>query len=124
MNFFLLWSSFYFTGRAIYYSDFMHNIETNRTSCKPAPAHALIVGEGFVNPIGFHDSSPSFSWKLPKGTKQQTAYWIEVSGDGVRWESGRVDSEQSLFVPYGGSPLNSRQQLKWRVKLTWYIHIY
>jgi hypothetical protein len=26
-------------------------------------AHSLAVGEGFVNPLGFYDSMPGFSWK-------------------------------------------------------------
>jgi hypothetical protein len=43
-------------------------------------AHSLTVGEGFVDPLGFHDSTPTFSWKLPVGVEQQTAYQIEVRG--------------------------------------------
>lgn len=78
-------------------------------------AHTLTVGEGFVNPIGFHDATPVFSWKLPKGCERQTAYRVEVKGDEILWESGWVESGQSVFVPYEGSPLSSRQQLTWRV---------
>ena len=29
-----------------------------------AIAHSLTVGEGFINPLGFHDATPTFSWKL------------------------------------------------------------
>lgn len=77
--------------------------------------HSLTVGEGFVNPVGYHDATPTFSWKLPKGCERQTAYRIEVRGGEVLWDSGWVESAQSVFVPYGGEPLNSRQQLSWRV---------
>jgi alpha-L-rhamnosidase len=78
-------------------------------------AHSLMVGEGFVNPLGFYDSTPTFSWKLPDGVKKQTAYRIEVKDDAVVWDSGWVESDQSVFVPYGGEPLISRQRLEWRV---------
>ena len=63
----------------------------------------LVVGEGFVNPLGFHDARPTFSWKLPVGVEKQTAYRIEVRGDDLRWDSGWVKSDQSVFVPYGGN---------------------
>jgi len=79
-------------------------------------AHSLSVGAGFENPIGFHDATPTFSWKLPDGVKRQTAYRIEVKDDSVVWDSGWVESDQSVFVPYGGKPLESRQKVQWRVK--------
>ncbi len=89
----------------------------NPTSFALADAvpHSLTVGEGFVNPVGFHDASPTFSWKLPDGVSKQTAYRIEVKGEGMAWDSGWVDSKQSLFVPYDGEALSSRQGLRWRV---------
>jgi alpha-L-rhamnosidase len=75
------------------------------------------VGEGFVDPLGFHDARPVFSWKLPEGVKKQSAYRIEATagGGGATWDSGWVTSDQSTFVPYGGAPLASRQQVQWRV---------
>jgi alpha-L-rhamnosidase len=76
----------------------------------------LTVGEGFVDPLGFHDATPAFSWKLPAGLKKQTAYRIELKGGSVVWDSGWVESDQSVFVPYGGEPLTSRQRLEWRVR--------
>jgi hypothetical protein len=79
------------------------------------PAGSLTVGEGFTNPIGFHDATPTFSWKLPKGVAKQSAYRLEVQDKDLLWDSGWVDSDQSVFVPYGGKPLASRQQLTWRV---------
>ncbi|MEQ9023472.1 MAG: alpha-L-rhamnosidase N-terminal domain-containing protein, partial [Pseudomonadales bacterium] len=48
--------------------------------------------------------------------KHQTAYRIEVSGESVVWESGWVESDQSVLVPYGGEYLQSRQQFEWRVQ--------
>ena len=79
------------------------------------PAHDLTVGEGFSNPIGFHDPTPSFSWKLPQGVTKQTGYRIEVRDREVIWDSGWVESDQSVFVPYEGTPLSSGQSVTWRV---------
>lgn len=77
--------------------------------------HSLTVGEGFTNPIGYHDATPTFSWKLPEGMEKQSAYHIEVLGQDVLWDSGWVESGQSIFVPYAGKPLASNQRLTWRV---------
>ncbi len=82
------------------------------------PAHTLVTGEGFVDPIGFHDPTPTFSWKLAEGVKRQTAYRIEVNsgaGEQTLWDSGWVESDQSVLVPYGGKPFDSREQVTWRV---------
>ena len=85
------------------------------------PAIALTVGDGAVNPVGYYDSAPTFSWKLPVGVEKQTAYHIEVSDqtskdDSVVWDSGWVASDQSVFVPYAGQSLTSRQRLEWRIR--------
>ena len=86
---------------------------------------SLRVGEGFVDPIGFHDPSPVFSWKLPvmDGVLSQSAYQIVVTSEPssisettVLWDSGWVESEQSVLVLYGGEPLQSRQRIEWRVR--------
>ena len=80
-----------------------------------SPVHSLAVGADAVNPLGFHDPSPVFSWKLPDGVKKQTAYRIESVAGSKRWDSGWVESDRSTFVPYGGEPFASRQQVAWRV---------
>lgn len=58
---------------------------------------------GRKNPIGL-DEIPSFSWKL-SGAVMQTAYQIQitesVSGKLV-WDTGRVESVQSLYIRYEG----------------------
>jgi alpha-L-rhamnosidase len=78
-------------------------------------AHSLAVGEGFVNPLGFHDATPVFSWKLPPSVKKQTAYRIQATAGEKLWDSGWVESDQSTLVPYRGEPFSSRQQVEWRV---------
>ena len=85
----------------------------------------LRVGEGFVNPIGFHDPTPTLSWKLPPATAAtaQSAYRIVAATTPDRlpdnpdlWDSTKVPSAQSAWLPYGGKPLQSRQAVHWMVK--------
>ena len=80
-----------------------------------APVNSLTVGEGFVNPLGFHAAAPVFSWKLPEGVKQQTAYRIKANAGKKPWDSGWIESDQSTLVPYLGEPLTSRQRVEWSV---------
>ena len=69
-------------------------------------------------PLGISDD-PYFSWKLSSeepGTMQRS-YQIEVvseSGDTV-WDSGTIRSDRDGFVPYEGSPLESRTRYFWTV---------
>ena len=85
----------------------------------------LTVSEGFINPIGFYDATPTFSWKLPvsEHIKSQTAYQILVASSRDLlpnspdlWDSGKRESSQSTFVKYDGKALNSRQKVFWQVK--------
>ncbi|MBS9461867.1 family 78 glycoside hydrolase catalytic domain [Flagellimonas sp. 389] len=96
-------------------------------SCKEnngnLPAFALTVNEGFKNPIGFYSNEPSFSWKLPQTTQSQSAYSIVAASspdflpdNPDLWESGKIESDQSLFVVYEGPKLDSRQKVYWQVK--------
>lgn len=89
-------------------------------ACQPAQLPGpgtLTISEGFENPLGFYDATPTFSWQLP-AFEEQSAYEIEVtSSDGdVLWSSGLVDSNASVGVPYAGPKPKSRQRLKWRVR--------
>jgi hypothetical protein len=77
-----------------------------------------------VNPLGI-DVVPRFSWSLD-GTGEQRAYRILAASDADWlgrqqadiWDSGRVESMDSQFVPYAGKPLKSRQRVFWQVQ-TW-----
>ncbi|WP_182867465.1 hypothetical protein [Stieleria mannarensis] len=90
---------------------------TSGDAAPPRP-HSLTVGERFTDPVGFYDPTPVFSWKLPvvEGVQSQTAYRIAVlDGEGENsqqtlWDSGKVDSDQSVWVPYGGPALTSRRR--------------
>ena len=83
----------------------------------------LTVSEQFKNPIGFYDATPSFSWHLPQGIQLQTAYRIVAASRPDLlpnkpdiWNSGKVTSDQTLYVKYKGSELNSRQKVYWQVQ--------
>lgn len=85
--------------------------------------HALQINEGFINPLGFYDASPRFSWQLPSEVKAQTKYHIVVatapellSSNPDLWNSQQVDSKQSTFIEYQGKPLSSRQKVYWQVR--------
>ncbi|WP_136480768.1 alpha-L-rhamnosidase [Cognatitamlana onchidii] len=83
----------------------------------------LRVSEGFQNPLGFYDVTPSFSWKLSQNIKKQTAYTIVVASKPELlpnqpdiWNSGKVTSNQSAFVKYEGTPFKSRENVFWQVQ--------
>jgi len=91
---------------------------------KEAP-HGLTVSEGFSDPLGFYDANPTFSWKLPVNdqVKSQSAYELVVASNAEMlpnesdlWKSGKVESDQSVWVNYKGKELQSRQKVYWQVK--------
>lgn len=89
----------------------------------PAPT-ATTLNEGFVNPIGFYEASPTFSWVLPvtAQVQHQSAYQIQVFSDAaltstsLLWDSGQVKTDQSTWVSYAGKPMPSRTTAFWRVR--------
>ena len=67
---------------------------------------------------------PRLSWidLNPSGFKgaAQTAYRIRVTDspdgfDSPLWDTGRVESAESAFIPYGGPALRSRTTYRWQV---------
>lgn len=78
------------------------------------------------NPIGIGISQPRFMWKITSASPDlsQTSYRIQVAespenlenGTDLLWDTGEVKSDESVLIPYAGSPLQSRKQYYWRVK--------
>lgn len=78
-----------------------------------------------VNPLAIDVAAPRLTWRMetPRPGARQVAYRIIAagsperldSGDADLWDSGRVDSDRSAHVPYGGKPLRSRQRVYWQV---------
>jgi alpha-L-rhamnosidase len=79
------------------------------------------------DPVGIDSPQPRLSWRLKATGRgaRQTAYHILVASaranldrdDGDLWDSGRVESDQSLHVPYAGRLLEARQQVFWKVRI-------
>ncbi|SFD80829.1 alpha-L-rhamnosidase [Paenibacillus catalpae] len=78
------------------------------------------------NPTGLGVRTPRISWQLQTDDVHvlQLAYQIQVSCgfDGVDekavvWDSGRVESDQSVLVEYGGQPLQSRGRYYYQIKV-------
>ena len=73
-------------------------------------------------------ATPRFSWNYEARVEnvRQTSYRIVVAsseekvrrGEGDLWDSKIVDTNQMLYIPYGGSPLKSRDRCWWRVYTT------
>ena len=72
------------------------------------------------NPLGIPSAQLRFSWLIDSDIKDvhQQKYHIEVSdSSGIVWDSGVVDSEQSIFVKYAGTPIRHTTRYTWRVKV-------
>lgn len=71
-----------------------------------------VLVENQVNPHGIGSLVPRFSWKLASIQRNvtQKAYSIQVKeGSKIVWNSSKVSSNQSIFVPYAGTALKSNQ---------------
>jgi Alpha-L-rhamnosidase N-terminal domain./Bacterial alpha-L-rhamnosidase. len=81
--------------------------------------------EMLTNPTGIDVTQPRLSWQITATQKnvQQTAYQVVVASspeklsEGDLWNSGKVNSGQSIHVVYKGKPLTSRQSCYWKVKV-------
>lgn len=96
------------------------------TSCAPAQVQVKnLLCENMVNPIGLGLLNPRFSWQLASDKRHtvQTAYEIIVNNtagkDGKQpvWSSGKIVSQQSVYVPYQGSALLYNHTYYWKVRV-------
>ena len=93
------------------------------TLCLTLPAQVSVTGlltENMTNPVGIDAAQPRFSWQLVsyKRNTVQTAYELRVS-EGTRpvWNTGRVNSDQSVHIVYAGEPLASGRDYNWQVRV-------
>ncbi len=81
-----------------------------------------------VNPMGVDTPAPLFSWTMEEAGvrgQRQTKYQIMVAstrdnllrGDYDVWDSGVVESSQSLAVTYGGPTLTPSTRYYWQVQV-------
>jgi alpha-L-rhamnosidase len=98
----------------------------------PAPAQNAprvddLRCEYLRDPLGIDVTQPRLSWTLAAGPRghRQGAYRILVASSpdtlrkdrGDLWDSGKVSSDQSVFVPYGGRSLASGERCHWKVRV-------
>lgn len=76
--------------------------------------------ENLDKPIGIDTAEPCFSWQITSNQQnvRQTAYQIIVSDEkGELWNTGKVESDQQLWLRYAGKPLLSNTACTWKVKV-------
>ncbi|MHC4394237.1 MAG: family 78 glycoside hydrolase catalytic domain [Planctomycetota bacterium] len=80
-----------------------------------------------TNPIGIDVKKPRLSWKMASTQRavRQAAYQIRAAesmddltrGKNLLWDSGKVESEESVHIVYGGKIPVSRQRLWWQLRV-------
>lgn len=77
--------------------------------------------ENRTNSIGIDVLTPRFSWQLAANRRNllQTAYQIRVKNEesATIWVSDKINSSQSLYIPYSGKALESGKRYLWQVKV-------
>jgi alpha-L-rhamnosidase len=83
--------------------------------------------EMLVDPQGIDVKQPRLSWKLTSSDQGslQTAYQIVAAtseeklanGEWDIWNTGRVTSDDTLWIQYAGKELKSRDKLWWKVRV-------
>ena len=83
--------------------------------------------ESFNNPLGIGVAKPRLGWNIESSQRNwmQSSYQIIVASDSMKlsqnigdlWNSGRVKSNQNLYIEYAGIHLKSRQMCWWKVKV-------
>ncbi|MBR1757752.1 MAG: family 78 glycoside hydrolase catalytic domain [Lachnospiraceae bacterium] len=68
-------------------------------------------------PLGIDEVQPRFSWKLQSEEKDtlQAAYQLKVFGEDLVWDSGRVESAQSILVECLCAAFQARTAYTWEV---------
>lgn len=79
------------------------------------------------NPVAVDDQHPRLSWQLIASERNvnQAAYQVLVATSirqlsqniGDVWDSKKVDTDQSLYVPYKGAKLMSSRKYYWKVRV-------
>ena len=82
--------------------------------------------EYLKDPLGINVTKPRLSWVLQSEERgqKQTAYQVLVAStaetlakdQGDLWDSGRVESDQTIHVEYAGKPFRSQMQCHWKVR--------
>lgn len=78
-----------------------------------------------TKPLGIDITTPRLSWQMQSDRygARQTAYRILVASDPQQlhegkadlWDSGKIETDQSIHISYTGRELSSRQRVHWQV---------
>ncbi len=100
-------------------------ISCSKTKVQPEAIDLRV--EYLTNPIGLDVPAPRLSWKMKKDVRgaRQTAYRIRVAtSDSLLlkntpdlWDSGKIESDQSIQIAYKGKPLTSGMKVSWDVQI-------
>lgn len=100
------------------------NVATAQSDLRPVELRCEYAG----NPLGIDIAQPRLSWKLASQQRgaRQTAYQIQVFSYAALaatnkppdlWDSGKVNSDETLLIRYGGKELTTSQQAFWMVRV-------
>jgi alpha-L-rhamnosidase len=85
-----------------------------------------------TNPLGLSEPHPRLSWKLEPASGSESARGLSQSayqilaatspeklaaGKADLWDTGKVASNQTLFIEYAGKPLASSERAYWAVRV-------
>lgn len=98
------------------------------TSCTgDKPLISDLKCEYLVDPCGIDVQFPRLSWELlltQRGQKQSACQVLVASsekllkaGVGDLWDSGRMDTDRSVHLPYRGRELEAREKVFWKVRI-------
>ena len=86
-----------------------------------------LLCEAKLNPTGISTTQPRFNWKNEAAVNEagQSAYQIIVAsspsllqeGKADLWNSGKVSSSKSVWIPYQGEELESRSVACWKIRV-------
>lgn len=85
--------------------------------------HFLLFCEHSQSPLDVQSRNPRFGWQLRNGSQwgKQIGYRVRVSGSIALsrplWDSGWVESANSVCVVYAGEPLRGKSTYFWQVSL-------
>ena len=100
---------------------------TAATNARATLTVAELRCENMASPLGVDVEKPRLGWQLRATSRgeNQAAYQILAAttaellarDQGDLWNTGRVESSNTLNIPYAGRPLASSQQVFWKVRV-------
>jgi alpha-L-rhamnosidase len=84
-----------------------------------------LICEYRTYPLGIDVTTPRLGWQMQtdRNGARQTAYHILAAsssdllsaGQADLWDTGKVESDTSVHIPYAGKALTSRQRVYWQL---------